>query len=331
MNPTFIARGLKQSIIRNCSVERTLDIVSDVWTFLVLREIYLGSRRFDQIHDVLRAPRTTMSNRLNCLVEKGVLWREQYSSSPPRYEYRLTDMGYDLYLVMLSFLRFGDDWLCNGAPPPAELVHTECGHCCHPTTLCSGCGEEIDARDVSYRDGPGAGVTKAGLRPQRRRGQNSSQFEGARPSSVSRVLNIIGDRWTFLVLREAFFGVRRFEKIQENLGIASNILTDRLGRLVQSGVFARQKYHDGPARFEYCLTQMGRELYLPMIEMLRFGDCWLGTTPPLILTHRTCGQDFLPVLSCDFCRKPLNAREMRFRLNYDLAMTSGRVNPAQIF
>lgn len=317
-------------LIRNCSVERTLGIVSDVWAFLILRELYLGSRRFEQIQAILELPRSTLSSRLTKLVNQGVLRRSQYCSAPVRFEYRLTEMGLDLYLVMLALLRFGDDWLGEGRAPPAELYHTACGHRCRPVTCCSACGQEITARDVSYRDGPGAGRSPVEEGPQRRRTGSADQFERGRPSSVSRVLKIIGDRWTFLVLREAFFGARRFDDIQQNLGVASNILADRLARLVTGGVFERHLYQDNPERFEYRLTSMGRALYLPLIEMLRFGDRWLGEEPPLVLTHKICGQDFHPVLACDHCHEPLSARTMRFKLNYQMDEERWPLAPAQI-
>lgn len=319
-----------QAGIRNCSVERTLRILSDVWAFLVLRELFLGARRFDQIQTVLGLPRSTLSNRLTKLVASGVLRREQYSASPQRFQYRLTEMGHDLYLVMLALLRFGDDWLSGEAKLPAELYHVPCGHRCHPTTCCSACGKEIAARDVSYRDGPDAGWSAPDLGPQRRRTVSADQFERGRPSSVSRTLKIIGDRWTFLVLREAFFGSKRFDEIQQNLKVASNILADRLARLIRGGVFERRKYQDNPERFEYRLTAMGRALYLPLIQMLRFGDRWLSDSPPLILTHLSCGQDFQAVLSCDHCHQALDAHEMQFKLNYEVDGGSATSAPARI-
>ncbi len=99
--------------------------------------------------------------------------------------------------------------------------------------------------------------------------------------------------------------------------MASNILADRLARFVEQGVLSRVKYQDLPERFEYRLTQMGRALYLPLIEMLRWGDRWLsGGKPPLILTHTDCGHDFLPVLVCDPCSAPIDPHEVRYKLNY---------------
>ena len=302
---------------RHCSVGRTLALLSDPWSFLVLREAYLGARRFGQIRAVLRLPRATLTERLRRLIGAGLLRRLRYCDHPPRDEYRLTQAGLELYQVMLALLKFGDDWLADQRPPPLELVHAACGQPCHPLSVCPACRAPIEARAVSYRDGPGAGFGPAPPRRQSRRASDPGEYERGRPSSVSRALGIVGDRWSFLVIREACFGVRRFDGLQARLGIAPNILADRLGRLVAEGVLTRRKYQDLPERHDYRLTDKGRALYLPLIQMLAWGDRWLAPDgPPLILTHRTCGQDFLPLLVCDRCGEAVTAGQMRYRLNY---------------
>lgn len=310
------SKAAGRPMVRNCSVDRTLTILSDAWSFLVLREVYLGARRFDQVQAVLHMPRSTLSDRLTQLVKAEVLSRIPLAGSA-RFEYRLSERGMDLYLVMLTMLRFGDDWLAGNKPPPLRLVHATCGHECHPETICSACRNPVDALRVTYRDGPGAGVSHATAMPQRRRTGGVETFERGRPSSVSRTLGILADRWTFLVVREMFFGVRRFDVMQERLGIATNILTDRLNRLVSQDILKRIKYQDVPERYEYKLTEAGRDLYLPLIQMLRWGDKWLGYKKPLILHHLDCGKDFDPLVACDHCRQPLDPREMRYYLTYD--------------
>jgi DNA-binding HxlR family transcriptional regulator len=302
-------------MIRNCSVDRTLAILSDAWSFLVLREVYLGARRFDQVQAVLHMPRSTLSDRLTQLVKSKVLSRARLSDGA-RFEYRLTERGFDLYLVMLTMLRFGDDWLADDKPPPLRLVHSSCGHECHPETVCSACRGPVSALRVAYRDGPGAGFSLATAMPQRRRTGGVETFERGRPSSVSRTLGILADRWTFLVVREMCFGVRRFDVLQQRLGIATNILTDRLNRLVSQNILKRMKYLDVPVRYEYKLTTSGRDLYLPLIQMLRWGDKWLDYEKPLILKHLDCGRDFEPIVACDHCRQTLSPHDMRYYLNY---------------
>jgi len=131
--------------------------------------------------------------------------------------------------------------------------------------------------------------------------------------SVARTLSVMGDRWTMLVLREAFFGVRRFEAMQRNLGIARNILTDRLQRLVAHGVLARVPYQERPERHEYRLTEKGLDLYAPLIALMRWGDEHMAEPegPPVVLEHTPCGCRTVPTLSCSCCGEPLDPREVR--------------------
>jgi DNA-binding HxlR family transcriptional regulator len=302
---------------RNCSVGRTVAIVSDSWAFLVLRESYFGATRFETFQSALGLPRQTLAERLRMLTAQGLLRRVPYSDRPRRSEYRLTTMGIDLYPVMLALLAFGDKWLCRAEKPPIYLIHNVCGSVCHPVVACSHCKEAVTARTVSYRDGPGAGVSPVMDAKRNRRSSDPAVLDRGRPSMVAQTLKIIGDRWSFMVIREAFFGIRQFDQLQSQLGIASNILTDRLNRLVTEGIFDRRKYQDFPERFEYRLTDKGKDLYGPLVAMLRWGDRWLSRDePPLILTHQACGMDFEPTVICSHCRTALKATDMSYQLNY---------------
>jgi len=302
---------------RNCSVGRTVAILSDSWAFLVLRECYFAATRFETFQAALGIPRATLTQRLRDLTAGRLLRRVQYSQRPKRFEYRLTPMGIDLYPVMLALLAFGDKWLKKAAKPPIYLIHNLCGRICRPMVACSYCKDEVDNTNVTYRNGSGAGVTPVFDAKRNRRPSDPALLDRGRPSSVAQTLKVIGDRWSFMVIREAFFGARRFDDLQNKLGIAPNILTDRLDRLVAEGIFVRRKYQDQPERYEYPLTEKGKDLYGPLIAMLRWGDDWLACgKPPLILTHKKCGHDFNPAVVCDHCREPLLARDMSYRLNY---------------
>jgi len=307
----------KKARERNCSVGRTVSILCDSWSFLILRECLFGARRFRTFQSILGLPRQTLAVRLKELTRRGLLRQVLYSTRPRRNEYRLTEMGIDLYPLFLALLKFGDKWLAGRAGPPLQLFHEKCGSACNPVVACLHCSGEIDVHRVSYRDGPGAGTSPLVRTRRNRRPSNPTHLERRRPCSVARSLKIIGDYWSFMVIREAFFGVRRFDEIQQKLGIAPNILADRLNRLVAEGVFERKKYQDLPERFEYRLTEMGKGLYGPLIAMLAWGDRWLAVgKPPLILTHTDCGADFDPAVVCDRCRQPVQAREMRYELHY---------------
>jgi DNA-binding HxlR family transcriptional regulator len=321
-SPTRQARraGAKPTRIfreRNCSVGRTVAILSDTWAFLVLRETYFGATRFETFQSALGIPRATLTQRLRNLTADALLHRVQYSERPKRFEYRLTRMGIDLYPVMMALLAFGDKWLKKTAKPPIYLVHNVCGKVCRPMVACSHCKEEVDVKTVVYRDGPGAGATAVVDAKRNRRVSDPEVLDRGRPSSVAQTLKVIGDRWSFMVIREAFFGVRRFDDLQTKLGIAPNILTDRLDHLLAEGVFERRKYQDQPERYEYPLTRKGKDLYGPLIAMLRWGDDWLARgKPPLLLKHTGCEHDFKPTVMCNCCREPLHAKHMSYRLNY---------------
>lgn len=311
------ARTLPQVRERNCSVARTVAILSDAWSFLVIREAFFGTRRFESFRSALGIPRATLTDRLKRLTRQGIFRQLRYSQTSGRVEYRLTKAGLELYPSFMAMMQFGDRWLSNRKGPPLQLIHKACGHECHPIVACSACHEKVEAVRASYRNGPGAGY-RLSQAVRARRSSNASQYLRGRPSSVSRTLQIIGDRWSFLIIREAFLGARRFDRLQSELNIASNILADRLARLVGDGIFERRKYQDQPDRYEYRLTAMGMDLYGALITMLAWGDRWLSRGgPPIILTHRDCGKDFTPVVECDRCHKPIAPDEMQYRMNYD--------------
>ncbi|GAA5173454.1 hypothetical protein GCM10023321_75090 [Pseudonocardia eucalypti] len=125
--------------------------------------------------------------------------------------------------------------------------------------------------------------------------------------AVLATLALAGDRWTFLILREAFFGVRRFSDLQRILGIARTPLSERLGRLVADGVLERVAYQEKPVRHEYRLTELGRDFFPLIVELLRFGERWLTERPTLRLTHRDCGGQVVSQVRCARCGEPVDA------------------------
>ena len=130
--------------------------------------------------------------------------------------------------------------------------------------------------------------------------------------SIARSLEVLGDRWTILVMREAFMRVRRFDDFQRNLGVARNVLTDRLGRLVDEGILERVPYQDRPARFEYRLTEKGLDLWPVMVTLMQFGDRYYAPDgPPVVLTHRDCGGTLDAHRTCTTCGAKLSAKDVR--------------------
>jgi DNA-binding HxlR family transcriptional regulator len=137
-----------------CSVARALAVVGDRWTLLILRDCFLGARRFDEFQASLGLSSHLLSTRLAKLVEEQILERRLYSERPERHEYRLTAKGRDLYPVIGSLLRWGDRWMAGPEGPPFDLVHESCGHPSDPTLSCSACGDPLEPRDLRLEPNP---------------------------------------------------------------------------------------------------------------------------------------------------------------------------------
>lgn len=139
---------------QTCSIARALSEVGDRWTLLLLREAFLRTRRFADFVERTGAARNLVSDRLQKLVDAGILERRAYQTRPERYEYRLTEKGLDLYPVMMALVHWGDRWHDDGRGVPVEHVHRPCGHVMHAQPVCSACGERLDPREVEVRAGP---------------------------------------------------------------------------------------------------------------------------------------------------------------------------------
>lgn len=140
----------------NCSIARTLDVVGEWWTLLIVRDALRGATRFDEFRDSLGVARGVLSARLRKLVEQGILERRQYSEHPPRHEYALTDKGRALAPVITALTTWGDTWAPTPQGPPVLLVHEPCGHAIHPVQTCPHCHSEINSGDLRSVPGPGA-------------------------------------------------------------------------------------------------------------------------------------------------------------------------------
>jgi len=137
----------------------------------------------------------------------------------------------------------------------------------------------------------------------------------SRVCSVAETIEIMGDKWVFFILREAFFGVKTYEKFQENLGIATNILSARLKALVKNEIFERQKNPEDGRRFIYKLTPKGLDLYPVIIAMMNWGDRWIDWQdgPPLLLFHEKCGKPLEAVMRCAHCGDPVDVHEISYK------------------
>lgn len=138
-----------------CSIARTLDVIGEPWSPLILRDVWAGVSRFDQIQADLGVSRKVLTERLSHLVEQGVLERRPYDARP-RFEYHLTEKGTDLVEMLMVMARWGDRWLAGEAGPPVLYRHRACGQIASVDPCCSRCGEPMHADDVDLLPGPGS-------------------------------------------------------------------------------------------------------------------------------------------------------------------------------
>jgi DNA-binding HxlR family transcriptional regulator len=139
----------------NCSVAQCLEVVGEWWSLLIVRDAFMGVRRFDQFQSRLGISRNILNERLTRLVDAGVLQRVPYQEHPPRSEYRLTEKGRDLWPIVTAMRQWGDRWSAPDGPP-IVVRHTACGHVADAVLACDHCGERLDARSVTAEPGPGA-------------------------------------------------------------------------------------------------------------------------------------------------------------------------------
>lgn len=300
---------MKHETIRACSIWRALEVVGDVPVLLILEQAFLGRRRFDEFVKETGIARSVISNRLERLVESGVFIK----LPEKRAGYRLTEKGRDLFPVALMILRWQYRWESGERGFAIDLVHRDCGQKMVPGAACEHCSDTIDPREVSWAPGPGLSqVTPVYAR--RRMQTASAVAKRGNRTMVDSVIELFGDRWATLVVRACFTGINRFDEIQRDTLMASNILADRLERLQAQAIIKAKPYSAHQDRYEYRLSEKGRDLYPVLLALLHWGDRWYADSkgPPLILNHRNCEQELRLQILCDQCNGAVDIRNTSF-------------------
>jgi DNA-binding HxlR family transcriptional regulator len=143
-----------------CSIARSLEVIGERWTLLIVRDVMNGRRRFDELQEGLGVARNVLSARLQRLVEEDILERRPYQESPKRYEYFLTEKGLDLWPALVALLAWGDRYSPDPGGPPMLIVHKECGGAVSDRGTCERCGEVLNARDARALPGPGLATVR---------------------------------------------------------------------------------------------------------------------------------------------------------------------------
>lgn len=142
--------------------------------------------------------------------------------------------------------------------------------------------------------------------------QNQADEGIAKTIVAQQALALLADRWSFLIIREAYHGVHRYGQLQRNLGIARNVLAERLSKLVEYGLLERVRYRTDPDWYEYRLTQRGLDLYPAILAFFRWADTHYGDPkrPAIRIRHRACSKLTFPLLVCSECRQPIGAQDV---------------------
>jgi DNA-binding HxlR family transcriptional regulator len=143
---------------QTCSIAKALEVVGERWTLLIVRDVMLGHRRFDELQKSLGVARNVLSARLQRLVDEDIVERRPYQESPERYEYFLTEKGLDLWPALVALLGWGDRHTDYPDGPPLLVFHKECGGPVSDRGVCGRCGETLEARDARALPGPGVGA-----------------------------------------------------------------------------------------------------------------------------------------------------------------------------
>jgi DNA-binding HxlR family transcriptional regulator len=288
------------------SILLTAEVVGDAWSWLVMREAVLhGVTRFAEFQARLGVPRSTLSARLTQLTAAGMLNRATRRQGP---EYELTEAGQAFLGPLLLAMRWGDHWYFRPKTWPQKGIHISCGSPLDAVLRCAHCRGIVRGHDVTTSPGlPFTQPASATTSGTKRRRPGLELLERNRPCSIARTLMVMGDWWSGLIVRECFFGTRRFDDFQRRLDIAPNILSQRLRRLVQLGILAKVADGSWAVRHEYRLTEKGLDLYPVPLAIMTWGRRWLGPAESdTTLTHTPCGADLQVELSCGACAEPIS-------------------------
>jgi DNA-binding HxlR family transcriptional regulator len=287
------------------SIYQAADLLGDAWSWLILREaIFDNVTRFSDFQLRLGVSRRVLSNRLDTLTEGGLFERRSAREEGGHLLYVLTPMGRDFLSCLMTAMHWGERWFPDLKETDGHAVHRRYGHRLRAVLRCSECSQLIKAREVAVAAIHRASADLIGAKRQRT--PNLDALEHAQPSAIVRTLRVIGDRWSSLIIRECFLGTRRFGSFEEHLGIAPNILTHRLERLVAFGVLMKKPSPSQAGWLEYRLTEQGLDLYSVPLSMLKWAENWLAKgTLRTDLRHKVCGKRFSPLLTCSTCAEPI--------------------------
>lgn len=301
--------------IQASSIARALNIIGDRWTSLIVIGAFLGCRRFQDWQKYFGISKSILSNRLNRLVESECFYKAPYKEKAKHLEYRLSEKGIGLYPWIIAAWRWEQKWASKENMAVGSLRHRVCSEEMIPLLACSYCRQEVAPEEALIKDGAGTGSDYQSTLGTYRRSTITKVSISGTEQWVGQFSGVMGDRWTCLIIANAFdSGTRRYEDFHQELKVATNILSDRLKLLVKNGILEQRLYQQRPARYEYLLTEKGKDTYPIFLAMRMWGDRWLSGAkgPPHLLYHTPCGHRLQANPICSACQGTLDPRDVEY-------------------
>lgn len=290
------------------AIGATLGLLGDEWTLQLVRYAFAGARRYGDWKEQLGIADAVLSARLAVLVETGVLQREQYSERPPRFEYRLTPSGLDLWRPLLTIWSWEQQHVRGQSARLPRMVHRGCGAEFEPVLRCARCHAPTGVDDVSIGLGPsGAFARSVPVGTNRRRPTSQPAAASSARGMFPETMALIGSRWSSAMLGASFLGATRFSDFAARIGAPPTIIAERIRSFSELGVLEAVGVEGRPDRSTYHLTAKGRAFFPAVASFLAWGERWLPAPegPAVVATHHGCGASFAPELACSVCDEVL--------------------------
>ena len=293
-----------EKLILNQAIADGLDIIGDRWTILILRSAFYGVNRFDAFQAATGASRSTLTRRLNALIEHQIFYKHPYSRAANRFEYRFTEKGLGLLGPSLLAAKWESDWkTADYVDISGRLFHQHCGSYMQPKVVCRACKQKLVFDDVAwphYSDRLDHQLDE--IRTYNTQHRKRAPAMAEKDLGNFNLASLIGDRWTLLVLIASFFGIQRYDAFLNRLNTPPSVLSERLKQLVANNIFDKVEYQQKPPRHNYVLTEKGTALF-PFVMTLRQ---WVADNISKIslaspLTHSRCGKSLTIDIVCDQC------------------------------
>jgi DNA-binding HxlR family transcriptional regulator len=290
--------------VRPSAIGQALLAVGDQWTLLILQRAFLKhTRRFADWRDDLGMSESVLAARLKEMVAGDLLEPVPYRNGRTRIEYRLTERALQLWPVLVSIWAWEHVWVDRRQPLPA-LNHLTCGQITEVELGCTACAKApVSARDTTTITAPSSTFRRVTAPRQHRRTVRALPPDDPL-SYFPATMEILGDKWSTALLAAAFLRIRRFADLQEQLGVAPSILSDRLRRFTELGVLTP----------DYRLTEKGLAFFGVFAFLVDWAQRWYTGAPEsgITISHRACDQEFVPYLRCVACHEPVHRRDVRF-------------------